>query len=88
MAQVHYAFDARCITYGIPNQLSQRQLIDAFPTVSKPSITARAAKVRDLLNANTSGRARYDRILAEETFLPHAERDDLLKSIQGTGSRP
>ncbi len=78
VAQVHHAFDTRGTISGVPRKLSPQQLIDAYPSVSKASITSKAAKLRAMLEADGPRRARYDEIAAALAMLPYIDRDQLI----------
>jgi hypothetical protein len=64
VAQVHSAFDSTGRIFGFDEKLAPQQLVDAFPTVSKASMTNKATTVRAWLNADGSGRFRYNRTAA------------------------
>jgi len=74
VAQIHHAFTQVGRTFGIPEELSPQQLDDAFPSVSKGSMTSKAARVRELLDAD--GNRRYICDLATESLAAPAVLND------------
>ncbi len=74
VAQIHHAFTQEGRIFGVPAKLSPQQLDDAFPSVPKSSMTSKAARVRELLDADGNRRYIYD--LAGDALAAFAELND------------
>lgn len=70
VAQVHNAFTSTSRMFGLSRKLTTQQLDDAFPTVSRAAMTSKATMVRDWLDADGSGRPRYNRTASTLGSLP------------------